>query len=99
MGLGEARHRKEKGQPRATPRPPIEVGIYFDLRNPPQWHQSPSRLYGFTLEACEEAERLGASSLWFSEHHLFDDDYLASPLTFRPPLLPGPRVPDWGRRS
>jgi alkanesulfonate monooxygenase SsuD/methylene tetrahydromethanopterin reductase-like flavin-dependent oxidoreductase (luciferase family) len=60
----------------------IEVGVYFDLRNPAQWRQSPSRLYGFTIEACQEAERLGASSAWFSEHHLFDDDYLASPLTF-----------------
>lgn len=59
----------------------IDVGIYFDLRNPAQWRQSPSRLYGFTIEVCQEAERLGASSAWFSEHHLFDDDYLASPLT------------------
>lgn len=60
----------------------MKVGVYFDLRNPPQWRQNPSRLYGFTLEACEEAERLGASSAWFSEHHLFEDDYLTSPLTF-----------------
>jgi alkanesulfonate monooxygenase SsuD/methylene tetrahydromethanopterin reductase-like flavin-dependent oxidoreductase (luciferase family) len=60
----------------------IDVGIYFDLRNPHQWRQKPARLHGFTLEMCEEAERLGASSLWFSEHHLFDDDYLTSPLTF-----------------
>ncbi len=60
----------------------IKVGVYFDLRNPAQWRQDPSRLYGFTLEMCEEAERLGASSAWFSEHHLFDDGYLTSPLTF-----------------
>ena len=60
----------------------LNVGVYFDLRNPPQWQQDPSRLYGFTLEMCEEAERLGASSAWFSEHHLFDDGYLTSPLTF-----------------
>jgi alkanesulfonate monooxygenase SsuD/methylene tetrahydromethanopterin reductase-like flavin-dependent oxidoreductase (luciferase family) len=59
----------------------IEVGVYFDLRNPAQWAQNPSRLYGFTLEMCEEAERLGASSAWFSEHHLFEDGYLTSPLT------------------
>ena len=60
----------------------MKVGVYFDLRNPPQWRQSPSRLYGFTIEACQEAERLGASSAWFSEHHLFEDDYLCAPLTF-----------------
>jgi alkanesulfonate monooxygenase SsuD/methylene tetrahydromethanopterin reductase-like flavin-dependent oxidoreductase (luciferase family) len=62
-------------------RQPIDVGVYFDLRNPAEWAQNPSRLYGFTLEMCEEAERLGASSAWFSEHHLFDDGYLTSPLT------------------
>lgn len=60
---------------------PLRVGVYFDLRNPHQWRQDPARLYSFTLELCEEAERLGADSLWFSEHHLFDDDYLTSPLT------------------
>ncbi|WP_375488459.1 LLM class flavin-dependent oxidoreductase [uncultured Mycobacterium sp.] len=59
----------------------MDVGVYFDLRNPAQWRQHPSRLYGFTIEACQEAERLGASSAWFSEHHLFDDDHLTSPLT------------------
>jgi|SRR5947209_3134035 len=72
-------HRQEDGQIMSAG---IDVGVYFDLRNPQQWRQNPSRLYSFTLEACEEAERLGASSVWFSEHHLFDDDYLASPLTF-----------------
>jgi len=60
----------------------MKVGVYFDLRNPTQWRRDPSWLYGFTLEACREAERLGAPSVWFSEHHLFDDDYLSSPLTF-----------------
>lgn len=61
---------------------PVKVGVYFDLRNPPRWRQDSSHLYGFTLEACQEAERLGADSVWFSEHHLFDDDYLSNPLTF-----------------
>ncbi|MEU1994122.1 LLM class flavin-dependent oxidoreductase [Nocardia gamkensis] len=60
----------------------IDVGLYFDLRNPPENHRSSSRLHSFTLEMCEEADRLGASSLWFSEHHLFDDAYLSQPLTF-----------------
>src|SRR4051812_28002477 len=31
---------------------------------------------------CEEADHLGAHSVWFTEHHLFDDDYLTQPLTF-----------------
>jgi alkanesulfonate monooxygenase SsuD/methylene tetrahydromethanopterin reductase-like flavin-dependent oxidoreductase (luciferase family) len=60
----------------------MRVGVWFDLRNPPEWRQDPSRLYGFTLEMCEEAERLGAGSVWFSEHHGFEDGYLPQPLTF-----------------
>ncbi len=60
----------------------MRIGIYFDLRNPPQWETDWSRLYGFTLEMCEEAERLGCPSVWLSEHHLFDDGYLPQPLTY-----------------
>jgi alkanesulfonate monooxygenase SsuD/methylene tetrahydromethanopterin reductase-like flavin-dependent oxidoreductase (luciferase family) len=60
----------------------MRVGIYFDLRNPPSWAVEWTRLYGFTLEMCEEAERLGCPSIWLSEHHLFDDGYLPEPLTF-----------------
>jgi alkanesulfonate monooxygenase SsuD/methylene tetrahydromethanopterin reductase-like flavin-dependent oxidoreductase (luciferase family) len=60
----------------------VRVGLYFDLRNPPNRRVDPSRLYGFTLEMCEEAERLGLDSVWVTEHHMFDDDYLPQPLTF-----------------
>ena len=60
----------------------MNIGVWFDLRNPPGWRQDPARLYGFTLELCEEAERLGADSVWFSEHHGFEDGYLPQPLTF-----------------
>jgi alkanesulfonate monooxygenase SsuD/methylene tetrahydromethanopterin reductase-like flavin-dependent oxidoreductase (luciferase family) len=60
----------------------VKLGVYFDLRNPPGWRQDWARLYSFTLEMCEEAERLGADSAWFSEHHLFEDGYLPQPLTF-----------------
>jgi alkanesulfonate monooxygenase SsuD/methylene tetrahydromethanopterin reductase-like flavin-dependent oxidoreductase (luciferase family) len=60
----------------------MEVGLFFDLRNPPGWRQDASRLYAFTLEAIEEAERLGVHSIWVSEHHLFEDGYLPQPLTF-----------------
>src|SRR5436305_286486 len=60
----------------------MRVGIYFDLRNPPAWSVDWARLYGFTLEMCEEAERLGCPSIWLSEHHLFDDAYLPAPMPF-----------------
>lgn len=59
----------------------MNVGIYFDLRNPGQWAVDPARLYGFTLEMCEEAESLGCHSIWLTEHHLFSDGYLPQPLT------------------
>lgn len=59
----------------------MNVAIYFDLRNPQQWASDPARLYGFTLEMCEEAESLGCPSIWLSEHHLFEDGYLTQPLT------------------
>ena len=36
----------------------MRVGLYFDMRNPPAWAVDPSRLYGFSLEMCEEAEHL-----------------------------------------
>ena len=60
----------------------MKVGVWFDLRNPPGWRQDPARLAAFALELCEEAELLGADSLWFSEHHGFEDGYLPQPLTF-----------------
>jgi alkanesulfonate monooxygenase SsuD/methylene tetrahydromethanopterin reductase-like flavin-dependent oxidoreductase (luciferase family) len=59
----------------------VKVGIYFDMRNPPQWRQDWSRLYRFTLEMVQEAEHLGIDSVWTSEHHLFEDGYLTQPLT------------------
>ena len=60
----------------------MELGLFFDLRNPPGWRQDPARLYAFTLEAIEEAERLGVHSIWVTEHHLFEDGYLPQPFTF-----------------
>ncbi|MYW04194.1 LLM class flavin-dependent oxidoreductase [Streptomyces sp. SID3343] len=59
----------------------VNVGIYLDLRNPVEWRQDWARLYGFTLELCEEADRLGVHSIWTTEHHGFDDGYLSQPLT------------------
>ncbi len=60
----------------------MKVGIYLDLRNPPQWRRDWSKVYGFGLELCGEADGLGADSVWLSEHHFFDDGYLPQPLTF-----------------
>ena len=58
------------------------VGLTFDLRNPPQWFRPWNYLYGHALESVAEAERLGADSVWTTEHHFFEDGYLPQPLTF-----------------
>jgi len=60
----------------------MDVGIYLDLRNPPRWAVPWPDHYARSLEVVEEAERLGASSVWLSEHHFFEDGYLPQPLTF-----------------
>lgn len=58
------------------------LGLLFDLRNPPAharpWHE----LIGGALDTIVEAEKLGADSIWTTEHHGFDDGYLSQPLTF-----------------
>lgn len=51
------------------------------MRNPDRWRRNPTELYGAFLELCEEAEHLGIDSVWVTEHHGFDDDYLPAPLT------------------
>ncbi|MEE1797688.1 LLM class flavin-dependent oxidoreductase [Streptomyces sp. JV176] len=60
----------------------MEIGIVFDLRNPVEWERPWKDHYARSLELCEEADRLGAGGLWFTEHHAFDDGYLPQPLTF-----------------
>ena len=57
------------------------VGAYFDMRNPARWRRDPAELYGSFPELCVEVERVGLDSIWVTEHHGFDDDYLPSPLT------------------
>jgi len=59
----------------------MKLGLYFDLRNPQPWQRPWSEVYGRALDLIVEAERLGADSAWFSEHHQFDDGYLPQPLT------------------
>ncbi|ADP80843.1 LLM class flavin-dependent oxidoreductase [Pseudofrankia inefficax] len=54
----------------------MRLGLYVDMRNPPRWERSWDRHYGRWLERLEEAERLGAPSVWLTEHHFFDDGYL-----------------------
>ena len=66
-----------RGSPADVPR----VGLYFDLRNPPAWEVPWAQHYARALETMEQAEALGASALWLTEHHFFADGYLPQPLT------------------
>ena len=68
----------------------MNVGIVLDLRNPPGWPTSWSRLYGHALELCEEFERHGGHSVWVTEHHAFEDGYVCQPTVF----LSAGREPD-----
>jgi alkanesulfonate monooxygenase SsuD/methylene tetrahydromethanopterin reductase-like flavin-dependent oxidoreductase (luciferase family) len=57
------------------------IGIYFDLRNPPRWERPWADHYADSLDMMATAEQLGASAIWLTEHHFFEDGYLPQPLT------------------
>ena len=60
----------------------MRLGMYVDMRNPPEWRQPWAQHYGKWLDRIAEAERLGAASVWLTEHHFFDDGYLPQCWTF-----------------
>jgi alkanesulfonate monooxygenase SsuD/methylene tetrahydromethanopterin reductase-like flavin-dependent oxidoreductase (luciferase family) len=59
----------------------IQVGLFFDLRNPPQWKRPWPDHYRQTLDRIVAAEEMGCDAVWFSEHHFLEDGYLPQPLT------------------
>ena len=61
---------------------PIRVGLYLDMRNPPQWRRPWATFYPRALELIERSEALGFDSVWLTEHHFFEDGYLTQPLVF-----------------
>ncbi|MBW8825705.1 MAG: LLM class flavin-dependent oxidoreductase [Acidobacteria bacterium] len=60
----------------------MRFGLHLDMRNRPDSGDSWPAHYGRWLERLEEADRLGADSIWLSEHHFFDDGYLPQLWTF-----------------
>jgi alkanesulfonate monooxygenase SsuD/methylene tetrahydromethanopterin reductase-like flavin-dependent oxidoreductase (luciferase family) len=60
----------------------MRVGLFVDLRNPPQWRRPWPEHYQSVLARLTAADELGIDSIWLTEHHLFEDGYLPQPLTF-----------------
>ena len=59
----------------------IRFGLWYDFRNPEQWHQPADRLYREILDQIAWGENNGFDDVWLSEHHFIDDGYLPSILT------------------
>ncbi len=59
----------------------MEFGVLYDMRNPRSSGISNAALYRQTLEHIEQMEALGFDTVWLTEHHFIDDDYLPSVLT------------------
>ncbi|MCH2409905.1 LLM class flavin-dependent oxidoreductase [Myxococcota bacterium] len=58
----------------------LRFGLWYDFRNPPQWKQDPTKLYGAIVDQCVRAEELGWDDIWLSEHHFWKDGYTPSML-------------------
>lgn len=56
-------------------------GLWYDFRNPKQWHRPFSTLYREALDQIAWAEGLGLGSVWLTEHHFVEDGYTPSPFT------------------
>ncbi|MCL0102207.1 LLM class flavin-dependent oxidoreductase [Dehalococcoidia bacterium] len=59
----------------------MQFAIRYDLRNPPEWHKPPEKLYAHFLNQVEWADSHGFSRIGLSEHHFSDDEYLPSLFT------------------
>ena len=58
----------------------MNYGLWYDFRNPDQWHQPFDEFYTSTLAQIRNAESLGFDSIWLTEHHFCEDGYTPSPL-------------------
>ncbi|TDG15340.1 LLM class flavin-dependent oxidoreductase [Seongchinamella unica] len=58
----------------------VNIGLWYDFRNPPQWQQPYEAFYAERLAQISRAETMGFRSCWLTEHHFCDDGYTPSPL-------------------
>ncbi|MDH3755261.1 MAG: LLM class flavin-dependent oxidoreductase, partial [Acidimicrobiia bacterium] len=56
----------------------LTFDLWYDFRNPPQWHRNPADLYAEVLDQISWADDLGFSCAWVSEHHFTEEGYLPS---------------------
>ncbi len=59
-------------------RPRLRFGLWYSLRNPPEWAQPFSQLYTDVLEQIRWAEQIGYDDVWLTEHHFCDDGHAPS---------------------
>lgn len=60
----------------------MKLGLFLDLRNPPQWARPWPQHVARAIDLVASAERMGIDAVWLSEHHQFADGYLTQPLAF-----------------
>jgi alkanesulfonate monooxygenase SsuD/methylene tetrahydromethanopterin reductase-like flavin-dependent oxidoreductase (luciferase family) len=58
----------------------LHVGLFVDGRNPPGWQRPWRDHCAHLVDVAVEADALGADCIWLTEHHGFEDGYLAQPL-------------------
>jgi len=58
----------------------VEFGVLYDMRNPASSGIHRSDLYAETLDHIEAVEGMGFDTVWLTEHHFIDDEYLPSVL-------------------
>ena len=58
----------------------VNFGLWYDFRNPQQWHRPFGEMYRNYLDQIVHAEQSGFDSVWLTEHHFAEDGYTPSPL-------------------
>ncbi|HEX9260043.1 MAG TPA: LLM class flavin-dependent oxidoreductase [Acidimicrobiales bacterium] len=59
----------------------LELGVLYDLRNPPWSGITDLEVYSETLDHIAACEAMGFDVVWLTEHHFIEDGYLPSVLT------------------
>ena len=66
----------------------LHFGLFYDFRNPPQWHRPYTDLYSEIFEQIVWADTHGFDNVWISEHHLNEDGYAPSVLPIAAAIAP-----------